>query len=483
MAGGPLAGLRMGPDGHDPLKGPGGMRGPRGGGMGMGVGMDGPHGHHSHHHRDGSGGSGPRGNARDGRQSSYDGRSGGPRSGDRDRDRRGDREHHGREHHGGRDRDHGRDHGRDHRDHRDHRDRDRHHGERERGAHGPHSGGGGGVDAEHEGMAAIAQKYASLDDVVGQLMTVAQDQNGCRYLQRKFDEGGAAAVEKVFPEVLSNIVELMVDPFGNYLVQKLLDRCSEQQRLEVLKKVAERGELVGVALNTHGTRAVQKLIETLSSREQRAIAIEALRGGVVSLIKDLNGNHVVQRCLQRLGPEDSQFIYDAAVAHCVEVATHRHGCCVLQRCIDFATPGQKSALVAEVAKHALVLSQDAFGNYVVQYVLELGHQETCAAVIEGLRGSFAPLSLQKFSSNVVERCLKLGGMDAEREVVIQELIAPTSLARLLQDGYGNYVIQSALSVTTGSQHAMLVDAIRPYLPTLRGTPHGKRIVQRINGKV
>ncbi|PNG71359.1 putative pumilio 8, chloroplastic, partial [Tetrabaena socialis] len=89
----------------------------------------------------------------------------------------------------------------------------------------------------------------------------------------------------VFPEVLGNIVELMVDPFGNYLVQKLLDRCSEQQRLEVLKKVAERGELVGVALNTHGTRAVQKLIETLSSREQRAIAIEALRPGVVSLIK------------------------------------------------------------------------------------------------------------------------------------------------------------------------------------------------------
>ena len=36
---------------------------------------------------------------------------------------------------------------------------------------------------------------------------------------------------------------------------------------------------------------------------------------MVSLIKDLNGNHVVQRCLQRLGPEDSQFIYDAAVGH------------------------------------------------------------------------------------------------------------------------------------------------------------------------
>ena len=37
----------------------------------------------------------------------------------------------------------------------------------------------------------------------------------------------------MFEEVLENIVDLMVDPFGNYLVQKLLDRCSEQQRLEV----------------------------------------------------------------------------------------------------------------------------------------------------------------------------------------------------------------------------------------------------------
>ena len=49
--------------------------------------------------------------------------------------------------------------------------------------------------------------------------------------------------------------------------------------LQLLKRVAGRNELVSVALNTHGTRAVQKLIETLSSREQRQIAIEALKPG------------------------------------------------------------------------------------------------------------------------------------------------------------------------------------------------------------
>lgn len=61
--------------------------------------------------------------------------------------------------------------------------------------------------------------------------------------------------------------------------------------------------LVAAALNTHGTRAVQKLVETLSTPEQVALACAAMRPGIVLLIKDLNGNHVVQRCLQRLAPE------------------------------------------------------------------------------------------------------------------------------------------------------------------------------------
>jgi hypothetical protein len=51
---------------------------------------------------------------------------------------------------------------------------------------------------------------------------------------------------------------------------------------------------------------VQKLIETLKSPEQVTMVITALTEGVVELIKDLNGNHVVQRCLQKLSHEDSQ---------------------------------------------------------------------------------------------------------------------------------------------------------------------------------
>ena len=38
--------------------------------------------------------------------------------------------------------------------------------------------------------------------------------------------------------------------------------------VQVLQRAADKKELINAALNTHGTRAVQKLIETLNTPEQ-----------------------------------------------------------------------------------------------------------------------------------------------------------------------------------------------------------------------
>jgi hypothetical protein len=129
--------------------------------------------------------------------------------------------------------------------------------------------------------------------------------------------------------------------------------------------------LVEIALNQHGTRALQKMIDFLSCPEQIDTIVHALESKVVELIQDLNGNHVIQKCLNKLRPEDAQFIFDAVGEHCIPVGTHRHGCCVLQRCIDHASGNQKIQLIQKITAHSLQLVQDAFGNYVVQYIRKL----------------------------------------------------------------------------------------------------------------
>mmetsp|Transcript_4778 Transcript_4778/g.10028 ORF Transcript_4778/g.10028 Transcript_4778/m.10028 type:complete len:285 (-) Transcript_4778:367-1221(-) len=268
----------------------------------------------------------------------------------------------------------------------------------------------------------------------------------------------------------------MTDPFGNYLCQKFMELCSAEQREDIVQRAAP--SLVQVSLDMHGTRAAQKLIEHLSSRSQYVAVISALSPGVVQLIKDLNGNHVIQRCLQKFDPSDNQFIYDAVRGHCVEIATHRHGCCVLQRCIDHASHEQRQRLVSEIVANVLQLVQDPFGNYVVQYVMDLQQPEFMEKVVVALLGHLYQLSMQKFSSNVVEKCLQAADRQ-RRAMMVEELAHTEMILDLLQDPFGNYVIQRALSVASQPQLNELIEAIKPHLNALRNTPYGRRIQSRI----
>lgn len=74
---------------------------------------------------------------------------------------------------------------------------------------------------------------------------------------------------------------------------------------------------------------------------------------------------MVQKCLTSMSDQNKQFIYDSIIANCVDIATHKHGCCVIQRCLDHASRKQKADLAQVVAENALELVKDQYGNYVV----------------------------------------------------------------------------------------------------------------------
>lgn len=287
-------------------------------------------------------------------------------------------------------------------------------------AQGGAGGGAGGYDnygfdddsfgsgALYPGMMGIKNKRAEadrefnrfsgmrLEDLQGEILSLCKDQHGCRYLQKKLEEGDPAHRDMIFRETYGHFPELMIDPFGNYLCQKLLEHATEEQRSAIIDSVAN--DLVGISLNMHGTRAVQKMVDFLAQpRQPKQIRtlIYALSVNVVALIKDLNGNHVIQKCLNKLIPEDNQFIYNAIATNLIEVATHRHGCCVLQRSIDHASPGQRVQLVTEIIFNSLYLVQDPFGNYVIQYILDLNDARFSEPLIRTFIGNVCSLSVQK----------------------------------------------------------------------------------------
>ncbi|KAI9685950.1 MAG: hypothetical protein M1820_010710 [Bogoriella megaspora] len=318
--------------------------------------------------------------------------------------------------------------------------------------------------------------HVQLDQIKGEIYSLCKDQHGCRFLQKQLESGNAEHVQAIFAETASHVVELMTDPFGNYLCQKLLEHATDEQRTVLIRNAAPR--MHPIAVNQHGTRALQKMIEFISSREQVQMIIDALRYQVVALIQDLNGNHVIQKCLNHLSPEDAQFIFDAVGGACVTVGTHRHGCCVLQRCIDHASGHQKAELIRQITVHSYRLVQDPFGNYVVQYILDLDEDAFSQPLCLGFIGQITELSKQKFSSNVIEKCIRTSD-DSTRRRMVEEMMNPVELERLLKDSYANYVVQTALEYVDAETKGRLIETIRPLLPGIKSTPHGKRISSKI----
>ncbi|KAI3450921.1 hypothetical protein Pfo_007586 [Paulownia fortunei] len=305
---------------------------------------------------------------------------------------------------------------------------------------------------------------------------MAKDQNGCRFLQRKFAEGTSEDIERIFTEIIMHIVELMTDPFGNYLVQKLLEVCNEDQKMQILHEITRnKGDLVRISCDMHGTRAVQKVIESLRTPEQFSMVVSSLKLGMMNLMKNMNGNHVAQCCLQYLTPEYSEFLFEAVASNCVELATDRHGCCVLQKCLNHSDCEQRHHLIKEIASNVLLLSQDQFGNYVVQFIFDIHLPWATTDILDQLEGNYGDLSVQKYSSNVVEKCLKHAG-EERRPCIIQELISNPRLDQILQDPYGNYVIQAALNLSKGALHSALVEAVRAHVSVLKTSPYGKKVL-------
>ncbi|KAJ4357075.1 hypothetical protein N0V95_002813 [Ascochyta clinopodiicola] len=309
-----------------------------------------------------------------------------------------------------------------------------------------------------------------------EIYSLCKDQHGCRFLQKKLEERNTEHLQIIFDETAPHVVELMTDPFGNYLCQKLLEFTNDEQRTALVRNAAPA--MVSIALNQHGTRALQKMIEFISTEEQTQIIIQALSGQVVDLIQDLNGNHVIQKCLNHLKSAEAQFIFDAVGEHCITVGTHRHGCCVLQRCIDHASGFQKVDLVRQITAHSFHLVQDPFGNYVVQYILDLNDPNFTTPMCLGFKGKIAELSMQKFSSNVIEKCIRCAEMST-KAAMIEELLDVEQLERLMRDSYGNYVIQTALEFAPPELCLHLMEAMRPILPQIRQTPYGRRIQTKV----
>lgn len=182
--------------------------------------------------------------------------------------------------------------------------------------------------------------------------------------------------------------------------------------------------------------------------QQVELAME-LEPEILRVMKNDNGNHVVQKVLSKLPRNRIDFMYDAVRGRVFELSQQQYGCRVIQRMIEKGSREDREFLLREFQEVASRLVTDNWGNYVVQAVIRQGGLEARSSVIRLCIDQFLAFSKQKVASNVMEHCIEYGTEENRLEMyrlVMSRGADGNSLLHVMwKDNFANYVVRKYMS--------------------------------------
>ncbi|VDD91061.1 unnamed protein product [Enterobius vermicularis] len=338
--------------------------------------------------------------------------------------------------------------------------------------------------------------HLQLADLGDHVVEFAQDQHGSRFIQQKLERASMKEKQAVFEEVIAHAQSLMVDVFGNYVIQKFFEFGTTEQKNQLTDAIKACicflfnifGKVMSLALQMYGCRVIQKALESIESDQQMEI-LKEMEGQVLKCVKDQNGNHVVQKVIERVDPSKLQFIIDAFVQPgdnntVSSLSTHPYGCRVIQRVLEHCTEEQKRPVLDQLHMHIKDLVIDQYGNYVIQHVIEHGSMEDRDRIVQQIKGDVLRFAQHKFASNVIEKCLTCGAVPHKNALITEVCGNPndaanTPLLQMMKDQYANYVVQKMLDVADSAHRKKMMLAIKPHIPALRKYNYGKHIITKL----
>lgn len=327
-------------------------------------------------------------------------------------------------------------------------------------------------------------KNLKLSDIRGALLKFAKDQVGSRFIQQELASSkDRFEKDSIFDEVVSNADELVDDIFGNYVVQKFFEYGEERHWARLVDAIIDR--VPEYAFQMYACRVLQKALEKINEPLQIKI-LSQIRHVIHRCMKDQNGNHVVQKAIEKVSPQYVQFIVDTLLESSntiYEMSVDPYGCRVVQRCLEHCSPSQTKPVIGQIHKRFDEIANNQYGNYVVQHVIEHGSEEDRMVIVTRVSNNLFEFATHKYSSNVIEKCLEQGAVYHKSMIVgaachHQEGSVPI-VVQMMKDQYANYVVQKMFDQVTSEQRRELILTVRPHIPVLRQFPHGKHILAKL----
>ncbi|KAJ3123181.1 mRNA binding protein puf3, partial [Physocladia obscura] len=222
------------------------------------------------------------------------------------------------------------------------------------------------------------------------------------------------------------------------------------------------GHIVEFSGDQHGSRFIQQKLETCSADEKQLVFDEILPHAL-QLMTDVFGNYVIQKFFEYGNPAQKQLLATQMEGHVLALSLQMYGCRVVQKALEHVYRDQQASLIKELDGNVLKCVKDQNGNHVIQKALERIQGEHIQFIIEAFHGQVYALATHPYGCRVIQRIFEHCGDESGPQLtayapLIEELHRYT--INLIQDQYGNYVIQHVLERGKPADKALITSKVR-----------------------
>ena len=297
----------------------------------------------------------------------------------------------------------------------------------------------------------------------GKFEQIIRTHKGSRIFQNYLKNTHSDILHQIFMEIKNKLPELLKDDYANYFCKKFFSSLSQKDRIEYLTII--QNDISSLAIDITATYPLQGIIEQLGSKAEKKIIYTAIKDSINAYCYNIYGTHFLEKMISYFEDEFIKEIIDYVFNNFIDLAYHIYGICIVKKLLLMAHKKElHNKIKKKIYDNALNLIVHQYGNYVIQTIVENWDDNDLEDILNIYKNKYTYLSKQKYSSNVIERIISKNKKNLE--FYINE-ICNENIFEIIQNKYGNYVIQKALKLASGKIQNIIISEINKNINKLK----------------
>ncbi|KAL7716032.1 hypothetical protein QTN25_006357 [Entamoeba marina] len=298
-----------------------------------------------------------------------------------------------------------------------------------------------------------------------------QTQNDIIYLNDIMLRSNAQILLSLFK---SDILRIVCDDTLNYILFKMLE-YDEQIRISLCEILAF--EIKSICNEEIGCIFMLNFLECLNQQDL-LLFLPMFEREWCLLVTNKSGHKVVVKYLKQL-ENKTLFVHSLSFNPNITIcATNVFGCRFLQESLQFCSKNTIQDIISCFIQDIIYFSSHKYGNYLIQEFVTRASEPLIIQIAEKFKGRVIKMSTNKHGSNVIEKLVELKNKKAQ-QILFEEILSTNEQLFLLQNHYGNYVIQSILSSCDELYLQIFSEWLRPYSSQIKKLPYSKNIQSKL----